>query len=201
MYRQPALEILHRASELVSKGDYSTSGIAALLAIYSPLAHQHYFAGPLLSFTPHRCSSLSFLPEWLIQLVHLRRLDLIITETQNEWIGDLAVLADVMAFFYLLHKSGDLPKEWRPLYRWAAREAMKPGSAVSQWEEGDGAKLRKNIRREIARLSVRADIASLLWHDQPIGLLSTFPSRGDISLRQLGFIHLKSEPGVEIWRQ
>lgn len=200
MYRQPALEILYRASELVSKGDYSTNGITALLAIYSPLAHQHYFAGPLLSFTPHRCSPLSFLPVWLIQLVHLRRLDLIITETKNECIGDLAAPADTMALFYLLHKAGELPREWRPLYQWAAREAMKPGSTMSHWDEGDGAKLRKNIRREIARLSIRADITSIFWHDQPIGLLSASPARGDISLRQLGFMHLKSESGVEIWR-
>lgn len=198
MYRQPALEILHRASELVSTGDYSTSGIAALLAIYSPLAHQHYFAGPLLSFNPHRCSSLSFLPVWLIQLVHLHRLDLIITETQNECIGDLAAPADIVAFFYLSRKAGDLPREWRPLYRWAAREVMKPGSTMSHGEEGDGAKLQKNIRREIERLSIRADIASIMWHDKSIRLLSTFHPGGNISFQQLGFIHLKSKWGAEL---
>jgi len=197
MYRQAAIDILHRASELVAQGDYLASGIAALLGIYSPMSHMNYFAGPLLSFSPHHYyPPFSFLPDWLIQLVHLRRLDLITAETQNGHIGDLAVAADIMAFFYLINEAGDLPREWRPLYEWAAQEAMKPGSLILRW--GDGLKLRKNLRTEIERLSIRADIASIPWHNKPLNPLSSFPL-GDTSLQQLGLVQLKPEWRVAAW--
>ena len=115
MCRQAAIDILHRATELVAQGDYVASGIAALVAIYSPMSHVNYFAGPLLSFNPGYYSPpFSFLPDWLIQLVHLGRLDLITAETQNGHIGDMAAAADIMAFFYLINEARDLPREWRP---------------------------------------------------------------------------------------
>jgi hypothetical protein len=189
MNRSPALEILYRASELVAQGDYCVSGIAALLTIYSPVSHVNYFAGPLLSFNPSCSLSASF-PAWLIQLVHLRRLDLIIVETQHEYIGDLAVGADIMAFFYQLNETVDLPREWQNVYDRAVQETLKSGPILSRLEEGDGLKLRKGLRAEIERLSRRDDIAVLPWLDKPFLPLSSFRA-GNTSLQQLGLMRLK----------
>lgn len=196
-----SLPVLYQARKLVEQGNYAVSGIAALLTFSSPIAHVHYFAGPILLFLGQSHHS-QFLPESLVRLVHLSRLDLIIIETIRRQVGDLATAADVLAFFYSLKEAGDLPKEWRAVYKCAAKLAQATESpnrttAARLNRDNDGLKLRRGLRAEIVRQSIRDQIVTVPWHEKPFD----FDSRplffsGNISLRHVG---LTRQPAPE-WR-
>lgn len=93
-----------------------------------------FFSGPILTYEPVMAR---LFPPWLSGgVVYADRLELVIAENQAGQVGQLAPLADVLAYLYSTTLAKALDETWAPIYGHVAFETMSRHNLLDAGDKG-----------------------------------------------------------------
>lgn len=172
-----------------------------------------FFSGPILTYEP---AMARLFPPWLPATVYVERLDLVVAEDRLGQAGDLATLADALAYLYSAaitaapatngRVAGQaLAETWAPIYGYLAFETMSKHSLMESGQVSEVLRnyeshsltaleqerlltLRREIRHSVVKFARRRE---LVWPKSGKGfrLPPGIPSFHHIAGRQPGPYH------------